>query len=81
MWLASALRHAGRIRILRFHHSETLQADLRKRIGLTRQTIAVIEAGKYSPPFMQKRRVEQPLWARHGRDFAMMSAHARPEKR
>jgi putative transcriptional regulator len=37
------------IRTLRFHHNEMSQAELGNRIGLTRQTIAAIEAGKYSP--------------------------------
>ena len=37
------------IRTLRFHASEMTQADLGERVGLTRQTIAAIEQGKYSP--------------------------------
>jgi putative transcriptional regulator len=37
------------IRTLRFHHGEMSQAELGQRIGVTRQTIAAIEAGKYSP--------------------------------
>jgi putative transcriptional regulator len=40
---------ANQIRSLRFHHGEMSQADLGLRIGVTRQTIAAIEAGKYSP--------------------------------
>lgn len=40
---------SNRIRVLRFHHGEMTQAELGKRIGVTRQTIAAIEAGKYSP--------------------------------
>ena len=39
----------NRIRILRFHNGEMSQAELGLRIGVTRQTIAAIEAGKYSP--------------------------------
>lgn len=39
----------NKIRTLRFHHGEMSQAELGLRIGLTRQTIAAIEAGKYSP--------------------------------
>ena len=39
----------NRIRILRVTHGELSQADLGQRIGVTRQTIAAIEAGKYSP--------------------------------
>lgn len=37
------------IRTLRFHASEMTQADLGMRVGVTRQTIAAIEQGKYSP--------------------------------
>lgn len=40
---------SNRIRILRFHHGEMSQSELGQRIGVTRQTIAAIEAGKYSP--------------------------------
>jgi putative transcriptional regulator len=40
---------SNQIRILRFHHGEMSQAELGQRIGVTRQTIAAIEAGKYSP--------------------------------
>ena len=39
----------NRIRILRVTHGELSQADLGQRIGVTRQTIAAIEAGKYAP--------------------------------
>jgi putative transcriptional regulator len=39
----------NRIRTLRFLNGEMSQAELGERIGVTRQTIAAIEAGKYSP--------------------------------
>ena len=39
----------NRIRELRFHAGEMTQAELAQRIGMTRQTIVAIEAGKYSP--------------------------------
>lgn len=39
----------NRVRLLRFQHGEMTQAELGQRIGVTRQTIAAIEAGKYSP--------------------------------
>jgi|UniRef100_UPI0035CBF63B putative transcriptional regulator len=42
-------RIANQIRLLRFMAGEMTQAELGARIGLTRQTIAAIEAGKYSP--------------------------------
>jgi putative transcriptional regulator len=40
---------ANQIRRLRFEHGEMTQSVLADRIGMTRQTIAAIEAGKYSP--------------------------------
>ena len=40
---------SNQIRTLRFMSGEMTQADLGARIGMTRQTIAAIEAGKYSP--------------------------------
>lgn len=44
-----ALPIANQIRRLRFEHGEMTQSDLAQKIGMTRQTIAAIEAGKYSP--------------------------------
>jgi putative transcriptional regulator len=40
---------ANQIRTLRFLAGEMTQAELGVHIGMTRQTIAAIEAGKYSP--------------------------------
>jgi putative transcriptional regulator len=42
-------RLTNTIRVLRFHAGEMTQAALGERIGVTRQTIAAIEQGKYSP--------------------------------
>lgn len=42
-------RLSNSIRTLRFMAGEMTQAELGERIGVTRQTIAAIEAGKYSP--------------------------------
>lgn len=39
----------NRIRELRFLNGEMTQADLGNEIGVTRQTIAAIEQGKYAP--------------------------------
>ena len=39
----------NKIRTLRFMQGEMSQAELGVRIGLTRQTVAAIEAGKYAP--------------------------------
>ncbi len=37
------------IRMLRFLAGEMTQGDLGDKVGVTRQTIAAIEQGKYSP--------------------------------
>jgi putative transcriptional regulator len=39
----------NQIRKLRFEHGEMTQTELAEKIGMTRQTVAAIEAGKYSP--------------------------------
>ena len=50
---------ANHIRRLRFEHGEMTQSDLAERIGMTRQTIAAIEAGKYSPSLEAAFRIAQ----------------------
>jgi putative transcriptional regulator len=40
---------ANQIRRLRFEAGEMTQSQLAEKIGMTRQTVAAIEAGKYSP--------------------------------
>tara|TARA_R110000868_G_scaffold5138_1_gene31744 strand:- start:22432 stop:22650 length:219 start_codon:yes stop_codon:yes gene_type:complete len=42
-------RILNEIRQLRFHADEMTQAELARRVGVTRQTILAIEQGKYSP--------------------------------
>ncbi|MGR6317494.1 helix-turn-helix transcriptional regulator [Micromonospora soli] len=37
------------IRALRFAHDEMTQAELARRVGVTRQTVIAIEQGRYSP--------------------------------
>ena len=37
------------IRRLRFEHGEMTQQELAERVGVTRQTIIALEAGKYTP--------------------------------
>lgn len=49
----------NQIRTLRFHNGEMSQADLGQRVGVTRQTIAAIEAGKYSPSLEVAFRIAQ----------------------
>jgi putative transcriptional regulator len=40
---------SNQIRALRFHQGEMTQQQLAEQIGVTRQTVNAIEAGKYSP--------------------------------
>ena len=47
------------MRRLRFDHGEMTQAELAERIGMTRQTIAAIEQGKYSPSLEAAFRIAQ----------------------
>ncbi|MEF3405615.1 helix-turn-helix transcriptional regulator [Agromyces sp. CCNWLW203] len=42
-------RVTNEIRALRFRAGEMTQAELAKRLGVTRQTIIAIEQGRYSP--------------------------------
>jgi putative transcriptional regulator len=52
-------RIVNQIRILRFLDGEMTQAELGQAIGVTRQTIAAIEAGKYSPTLEAAFRIAQ----------------------
>jgi len=45
------------IRRLRFEHNEMTQQGLANRVGVTRQTILAIEAGKYAPSLMLALRI------------------------
>lgn len=50
---------ANQIRRLRFEAGEMTQGELAARIGMTRQTVAAIEAGKYSPSLEAAFRIAQ----------------------
>ena len=54
---------ANQIRRLRFEHGEMTQSELAQKIGMTRQTIAAIEAGKYSPSLEAAFRIAQAFGA------------------
>ena len=40
---------SNRVRVLRAEHGDISQGELAERIGMTRQTVAAIEKGKYAP--------------------------------
>ena len=52
------------IRRLRFERNEMTQQDLAERVGVTRQTINAIEAGKYSPSLEVAFRIAAALGVR-----------------
>jgi putative transcriptional regulator len=41
-----------RIRALRFEHGEMTQQQLADEVGVTRQTIIALEAGRYAPSLL-----------------------------
>ena len=45
----SSDRLSNQVRRLRFEHGQITQQQLADRVGVTRQTIIAIEAGKYAP--------------------------------
>ena len=47
--MAKKFEISNNIRRLRFFASEMTQQDLAEKVGVSRQTIIAIEAGKYSP--------------------------------
>lgn len=49
------------IRSLRFARDEMTQAELARRIGVTRQTVIAIEKGRYSPSLEMAFRIAQEL--------------------
>ncbi|WP_448657345.1 helix-turn-helix transcriptional regulator [Sphingomonas sp. CJ99] len=55
------MRLTNQVRTLRFLNGEMTQAELGERVGVTRQTIAAIEAGKYSPTLEAAFRIAHAL--------------------
>jgi putative transcriptional regulator len=68
-----ALPIANQIRRLRFEHGEMTQSELAEKIGMTRQTVAAIEAGKYSPSLEAAFRIAQVFGANLDEVFQWIS--------
>jgi putative transcriptional regulator len=49
MWRLTVPEITNFIRRLRFDNGEITQEELARRLGITRQTIIALEAGKYTP--------------------------------
>lgn len=54
-------RLVNNVRTLRFLTGEMTQSELGERIGVTRQTVAAIEVGKYSPSLECALRIAEAL--------------------
>jgi putative transcriptional regulator len=79
-------RLTNMIRTLRFHAGEMTQAELGERIGVTRQTVAAIEQGKYSPTLETAFKIADVFevrlddvfqWSEHG--ATALEAHRVPD--
>jgi putative transcriptional regulator len=57
-------RVTNSIRALRFARDEMTQAELARRIGVTRQTVIAIEQGRYSPSLEMAFRIAQVFGVR-----------------
>lgn len=47
--MAKPTKVTNAVRELRAAHGDMTQADLARRVGVTRQTVVAIEQGRYSP--------------------------------
>jgi putative transcriptional regulator len=61
--MAKATIH-NEIRRLRFEHGEMTQQALAARVGCTRQTIVVLEQGRYVPSLLLAMRIAQAFDAK-----------------
>jgi len=69
------------IRLLRFLAQDMTQAELGRRVGLTRQTIAAIEQGRYSPSLDVAFRIADVFGKRIDEVFHWTSAAAGDPRR
>ena len=62
--MARTTRVTNRLRELRFAAGEMTQAALAERIGMTRQSVIAIEAGRYSPSLETAFKIARALGVR-----------------
>lgn len=70
----------NRIRRLRFDADEMTQAELAKRVGVTRQTVLAIEKGKYSPSLEVAFKIAAALGVPLDEVFQYEPEEEKPEK-
>src|SRR3982750_2095351 len=73
-------RVTNRIRRLRFDHGEMTQQALAEKVGVTRQTIIALEAGKYVPSLLLAFRLARAFGVGVGEVFTYEEAEAKPSK-
>lgn len=67
------------VKLLRFLAQEMTQAELGKRVGLTRQTIAAIEQERYAPSLDAAFRIAHVFGKRIDEVFHWTPGNERPE--
>jgi len=63
MTVARAPVFRCQIRRLRFDHGEMTQQELGERVGVTRQTVIALEAGRYAPSLLLAFRIARVFGA------------------
>jgi putative transcriptional regulator len=66
----------NRIRRMRFDHDEMTQQELADRVGVTRQTILAIEAGKYNPSLLVALRIARTFGTKVDEVFYLEDSEA-----
>lgn len=72
---------ANCVRQFRFQHGEMTQQDLAVRIGVTRQTIIAIEAGKYVPSLLLAMKIAATFGVPVEMLFQLDGSNKQPGKR
>jgi len=70
---------SNQVRRLRFEHGEMTQQQLADKVGVTRQTIIAIEAGRYAPSLPLAFRIARAFNATVEDIFSYNSDAAKPQ--